>query len=564
MAAALLLSSCGCELHNWCRNGFKVGPEYSPAPAAVSSDWIENQDPRVEHTPLAHPDWWSVFQDPLLNNLIQTAYQQNLSLREAGWRVMQARNQRAIAVGSIFPQQQQAFGDYNRILESQNTALPSPLRAFDDWAAGAGLAWELDVWGRYRRAIASADANVQVAVGDYDAMLISLIAEVASAYTEYRTFQQRLEYARHNVEIQEGSLKLTEAKANEGATGFTGVHLARSNLESTRAIIPDLEVGLRQASNRLCTLLGMPTDDLTGMLGVGGIPAAPEEVAIGIPVDLIRRRPDVRAAERAVAAQSEQIGIAASELYPHFSIAGQFAYHAENLSDLFSSGSSSGSIGPSFQWNILNYGRLINNVRLQESGLQELIAGYQNTVLTANQEVEDALVAFLRTQERVQFLQTSVAETEESLRLLTISFNEGDIDFTGVFLLQGELVGLQDRLAQTRGQVVTSLIQLYKALGGGWEVRFQGFAAPAAIIPGGPPTREPVPSRPAGSEGSPPILPEPPAVMSLPDAASSPVSFGLASAWRAVAEHVETQESASRGPNHPEVVPAVREVESDQ
>jgi NodT family efflux transporter outer membrane factor (OMF) lipoprotein len=276
--------------------------------------------------------------------------------------------------------------------------------------------------------------------------------------------------------------RLTQQKANRGATGYTGVYLAQSSLESTRATIPDIEIRMRQASNRLCTLLGIPAQNLREFLGGGSIPTAPSEVAVGIPANLLRRRPDIRAAERRVAAQSEQIGIALADLYPAFTITGEIALESERFSDLFRSASNVGSVGPGFNWNVLNYGRIQNNAQLQRYGLQELIASYQNTVLKANQEVEDAMVAFLRNQQRYRALDKSVQATEESLRLLTLSFEEGDIDFSGVFLLQGTLVGAQNRLAQSQGDVVTSLISLYKALGGGWEVRCRGFRAPAGML----------------------------------------------------------------------------------
>jgi NodT family efflux transporter outer membrane factor (OMF) lipoprotein len=482
LVSLLSLIASGCGLTHWACSGFKVGPNYRCPPAAdVACDWIDSDDARVLPCPPECPDWWSVFQDSVLNRLILTAYEQNLSLREAGWRVMQARARRAIAAGNLFSQTQQGFGEYEHIQNSNSVAVPPPLRAFDEWSTGFNLAWELDVWGRFRRAIASADADLEVAVGDYDAILISLIAEVATAYADYRTFEQRLEYARQNVRIQEGSLKLTRKRADEGKTGYISVHLARSNLESTQAAVPSLEIGLRQSGNRLCTLLGVPTHDLTQLLGEGDIPSAPPEVAVGIPADLLRRRPDIRAAERTIAAQSEQIGIAVADLYPHFVITGEIAFEAENFSDLFSSASSAGSIGPSFQWDLLNYGRIISNVQLQESGLQELIAGYRNTVLTANQEVEDALVAFLKNQQRVRFLEDAVEETEQALRLLTLSFKEGSIDFTGVFVVQADLTSKQDQLAAARGDIATSLIGLYKALGGGWEIRCPGVE-PRGIV----------------------------------------------------------------------------------
>jgi NodT family efflux transporter outer membrane factor (OMF) lipoprotein len=506
--AALVLSASGCGLTQWVQNGFKVGPEYcSPPLAPVAERWLDASDARLGPDLPEYPDWWSVFKDPVLDGLIRTAYEQNLSLREAGWRVMQARARRSITAGNLFPQAQQAFGDFARIQESQTVALPAPLRAFDDWSTGFNVSWELDVWGRLRRAIASADADVAVSVADYDAVLISLIAEVATAYNDYRTFQQRLEFARHNVKIQEGSLQLTEEKADAGATGYTSVHLANSSLEATRSAIPSLRIGLQQSSNRLCTLLGIPTQDLTRLLGTGDIPSAPAEVAVGIPADLLRRRPDIRAAERTVAAQSEQIGIAVADLYPHFVINGQITLESEHFSDLFSSASLAGIVGPSFRWNLLNYGRIINNVRLQGFGLDELVARYRNTVLTANQEVEDALVAFLQNLQRVEHLTKTAKETENALKLLTISFEEGDISFTGVFVLQGELASRQDQLAQARGDVVTSLITLYKALGGGWQIRCPGFefSPPAGGIPidHSPPEEIPTPVPP-----TPEALPE--------------------------------------------------------
>jgi NodT family efflux transporter outer membrane factor (OMF) lipoprotein len=466
-----LLLLPGCGLSNWAHNGFKIGPEYCPPTATVADDWIDASDAHLVESVASDSQWWSTLNDPILDGLINTAYQQNLSLREAGWRVEQARAARAIAAGNLFPQSQQGFGQYERNQGSESLAVPSPLRSFSEWSTGLSMAWEVDVWGRYRRSIASADANVQIAVGDYDAILLCLISEVATSYTDYRTAQLQLQYAKQNLQIQESSLKLTQEKADLGATGYTGVYLARSSLESTRAGIPNIKIRLRQATNQLCTLLGMPTQDLVEMLGSSPIPSAPPEVAVGIPANLLRRRPDIRAAERAVAAQSEQIGIALADLYPSFSITGEFALASEQFSDLFKSASTTGAVGPGFQWDLLNYGRIANNVELQKYGLQELIANYQNAVLTANQEVEDAMVAFLETQERYRALKISVTATEEALKLLTLSFEEGDIDFSSVFLLQGELVGDQDELAQAQGDIVTRLISLYKALGGGWEIR---------------------------------------------------------------------------------------------
>jgi NodT family efflux transporter outer membrane factor (OMF) lipoprotein len=520
--ALLLVLASGCHLSQWAKNGFKVGPNYQPTPAAIASDWIDSNDPRVLNQPLQYPDWWSVFKDSVLNQLVATAYQQNLTLREAGLRVLQARAQRAIAAGNLLPQTQQLSGDYTRTQISilqQPFLLPFPglfSRAFDKWSLAGNLSWELDIWGRFRRAVESADASLEASVQEYDAVLISLIAEVATAYIDIRTFEQRLIYARRNVEIQEKSLELTKTQAKEGKTDYIGPNLAESNLEGTRAGIPSLEIGLRQANNRLCTLLGIPTVDLRESLGKGnGIPTAPAEVAVGIPADLLRRRPDVRAAESQVAAQTAQIGIAISDLYPSIAITGEITTQVEDLGNLFNGRSNGGSIGPGFRWNVLNYGRIKNNVRLQDARFQQLVAAYQNQVLFANQEVEDALVAFLKTQATVKALQRSVNATQRALELELINFQEGEKDFTGAFVLQADLAVKQDQLAAAQGDIVASLVGLYKALGGGWEIRCPGYplrGVDALPSKSGPMERLPSPSTddlpaPATSELFPPPPP---------------------------------------------------------
>ena len=478
---SLPLIAAGCHLPQWARNGFKVGPDYCPPAAPVSENWIDSDDPRVLSSPPEYADWWTIFQDPVLDVLVETAYRQNLTLREAGFRIMQARAQRAIAAGTLFPQAQALSGGYWREQIGVSTQpalapLPEFQRSFDTWSLAADLSWELDIWGRFRRAVEAADANLDASVHDYDAILVSLVAEVATAYTDIRTLEKRLEYARQNVRIQQDSLQLAKTRADAGKTGNIGVHLSQSNLDATESLIPQLEIALRQANNRLCTLLGLPAFDLVAALEEGsGIPTAPAEIAVGIPADLLRRRPDVRAAERRVAAQSAQIGVAISDLYPSIAITGEIYVAAEDFADLFKPLSNGGSIGPSFRWNVLNYGRIVNNVRFQDARFHELVANYQNTVLSANQEVEDALIAFLRNQERVRSLAGTVTETEQALELARILFQEGETDFTGVFVLQGDLVAKQDQLAAAQGDVVTSLIRVYKALGGGWQIRCPGF-----------------------------------------------------------------------------------------
>ncbi|MEK6247719.1 MAG: efflux transporter outer membrane subunit [Planctomycetales bacterium] len=486
---AALLSS-GCSLSQWAHNYFKVGPNYEGTPAAVAENWIDSDDPKVLNQPPEYPDWWAVLNDPIVTDLIHAAADQNLTLREAGTRVLQARAQRAIAVGNFFPQTQQLDGSFARqqiSVVEQPHLLPAPgfSRSFDIWSLSGDLSWELDIWGRFRRGIEAADANLEVSVHNYDAILVCLIAEVATAYVDIRTFEERIKYARENVQIQKGSLELAEAQAEEGKTGDISVHLSKSNLDATRATIPALEAGRRQANNRLCVLLGQPPTDLSASLGEGRIPEAPAEIAIGIPADLLRRRPDVRAAEMEVAEQSAEIGVAIADFYPSIAVTGKISVGAEDFSDLFSSLSQGGSVGPSFEWNVLNFGRIQNNVRLQDAQFQELVFNYQNTVLSANQEVEDALIAFLQSQQQVKMLASTVHETEQALELAVIRFREGESDFTGVFVLQADLATKQDQLAAAEGTIITSLIGVYKALGGGWEIRCPGYQ-PSQLIEDAP------------------------------------------------------------------------------
>ena len=315
-----------------------------------------------------------MFNDPVLNNLVQVAYSQNLSLREAGVRVLEARAQRGVAAGNLFPQSQNINGSYARNMVSTRAAnvpaLPFFNRTFDNWAFSGDLLWEVDFWGRFRRAVEAADANLDASVENYDDVLVILLADVAATYTNIRTLQQRLEYARQNVEIQQGSLGIADTQFRNGAVTGVDVEQARLSLTTTQATVPSLEAALRQQNNLLCILLGEPPRDMLPELGAGGIPMAPAEVALGIPCELLRRRPDVRRAERQVATQSAQIGVAVSDLYPHFTLRGSLGYQSQSLSRLFVPSASTGLISPGFSWDVLNYGRIKNNIHRTQCSMR--------------------------------------------------------------------------------------------------------------------------------------------------------------------------------------------------
>lgn len=504
----LLASSTGCTgWREYIANGFKVGPNYCRPAAPVAEQWLDATDPNVNTTQIHDAAWWRTLNDPVLDSLIDSAYRQNLTVRIAGLRILEARAQRAIAAGELFPQAQEAFGDYTRIGLSKNG--PSgfaPDRFFSEWRLGAALAWELDFWGRFRRAIEAADANLDASIENYDGVLVILLSDVAQSYTNVRIAEQRLAYAQQNIKIQQGSLRIAEDRLRNGVTTRLDVTQAQSDLANTEANLRPLESARRQAVNQLCILLGMPPQNLDETLADHrGIPTAPAQVAVGIPAELLRRRPDVRRAEREVAAQSALIGVATSELYPHFSINGTLFLDATKFEDLFDADSLAGSVGPSFRWSILNYGRLTNNIRVQEARFQQQAVQYQNTVLQANAEAENALIGFLKAQQQVRSLAQSAEAARQSVELVLSQYREGTVDFNRVFNVQQFLTQQQDQLAVVQGSVAQNLIQLYRALGGGWQIRLNNLAAQPPEPEGQPP--EAVPSPEPALPPQPPLPP---------------------------------------------------------
>jgi NodT family efflux transporter outer membrane factor (OMF) lipoprotein len=461
------------------RNGFKVGPNYGRPAAPVARDWIDANDAHVRRDEQEQARWWSVFHDPALDALICTAYRQNLTLREAGFRILEARAQLGIDTGNLFPQTQDAAGAYRHSEASRENGGGGGgggSRFSNNVNFGFNMAWELDFWGRFRRAIESDSASLDASVELYDAALLTLLGDVATDYVQMRTTEQRIKYAVENVRIQSDTFEIVESKFKIGATKTTELEYsqARSTLFSTEAAIPELEISLRQTTNQLCILLGIPPEELRARLGPGPIPTAPTEVVVGIPADLLRRRPDVRAAERQLAAQCALIGVAESAFYPAISINGSYGWSASNLSHLFEPNAITGSVGPSFQWNLLNYGRILNGVRFQDAKFQELLATYQNTVLTANQDVENGLVTFLRGQLRTRLQQEAVDAARNAVETVQVQYNTGRVDFTTVIQVEQTLVVAEDTLAQAQGEIVTGLIQVYRALGGGWQIRLTG------------------------------------------------------------------------------------------
>jgi len=489
----------GCtSFSDYFQHGFKVGPEYSPPKSAVSPKWIDDTDIRVRSHAADLSRWWSVFNDPILNDLVNHAYNQNIGLKEAGTRILQARASLAIAKGAMYPQTQDATGSYARLAIPADELIPGVPKFTDQWNFGFNLAWELDFWGQFRRSVLAAEAQFDYSVENYDAVLVTLLGDVATNYVQMRQYQEQIALARHNVELQEDVLKIVQARFRFGRMNALDVNQAQSTLSQTEAQVPAFYILLRQTQDRLCVLLGIPPTDLQSRLGRQPIPTAPSEAVVGVPAQLLERRPDIRQAERNAAAQAQQIGIAEAALYPHISITGALGYSAVNASQLFTYGSFNGSVGPSFTWNILNYGRIVNNVRLQDAKFQETLLTYRNTVLNANQEAENGIITFLRAQERTKILTQSVVAADLAYRLVVSQYRAGTVDFNRVDTIEQNLVQQQDLQAQARSQIALGLIQVYRALGGGWEIRLG----------------------PAAGTGLPPPTPAPGGVQNVPTSAS--------------------------------------------
>ncbi len=475
ISLALMISGC-----------VMVGPDFVKPDAPVQKEWMEARDPEIKTEALDYKQWWSVFNDPVLNSLVEHAYQQNLPLQIAGIRILQARAQLGAVVGNLYPQLQQGRGaaDYSSISENA----PNTLGADDSyWQYNAGFdaAWELDIWGKFRRAVESGVANLETAIASYDDVLVSLNAEVARTYILLRTFEERLEIARQNVKIQQRSLQIAEIRFKAGAVTELDVVQAKSLLRNTEASIPRFEAGVRQAKNALAVLMGKLPGEIDYMIGGAKlIPKAPSEVVVGIPAELLRRRPDIQLAEYQIATQTPLIGVSRAELFPAFQLFGSIGLatstskntkaggsSGSSFSDLFDSNSLEFFGGPAFSWNLFNYGRIKNQVRTEDALLQQLIVNYEDTVLRAQQEVEDSLVGFLRKQQEAAFLLGSVKASQRSVDLSMLQYKEGLVDYQRVLDSQRFLTDQQDAWTATRGDVVLNLVAMYKALGGGWQVR---------------------------------------------------------------------------------------------
>jgi len=459
LSAALAILFAGCAA---------VGPDYvlpeTPAPAAWSAT-LKGGLIAEEINPRTLASWWTVLKDPVLSSLIERAVEANLDLGEARARVREARARVGVSEAGLFPIIG-ASGSASQRRSSEETGSGGTRELY---AVGFDASWELDLFGAKRRAIEAAQAELQASEEDLRDVLVSLLAEVALNYVQARRLQTRLTIAQANLDAQEETYNIAQWRFQAGLTTQLDVEQARYNLEQTRSQIPALQTGLEQAKNRLAVLLGQHPGSLEDVLAERkAIPVTPLEVAVGVPADALRQRPDVRRAERRLAAQTAQIGVATAELYPKLSLIGSIGLEALSLGNLFSSGARTFSIGSSMAWTIFDFGRIRGNIEVQTALQEQAMISYEAAVLAALEEVENALVAYADEQVRRRSLLEATQAAQSVVDLARDQYSSGLIDFQVVLDAQRSLLSLQDQLAVSEGQVTSNLISLYKALGGGW------------------------------------------------------------------------------------------------
>ena len=466
LLALLALAAGGCA----------VGPNYHPPTVSAPTHWSEPLAGGETNAPVSLTAWWNNFHDPELDSLVNRAVQSNLDLHIAQARVREARAQYGIAAANLWPSAN-VSGSYARTETSHHQpvlgSLPIPSNVpfeNDVYQAGFDASWELDVFGGKRRATEAARAEVAASEFGRRATVMTLLGEVARNYIDVRGYQRRLAIARENIKAQSEAVAITQNRFSHGVSSDLDVQQAATLLASTKAEVPTLQTALQASMHRLGVLLGQPPGALQEELAsTVPIPAAPPEVPVGLPSDLLLRRPDVQQAERQLAAATANIGVATADLFPKFSLTGIAGFESISTSDWFTSGSRFWSIGPTVQWKIFDAGQIRANIKVQTARQEAALAAYEKTVLSAFENVENNLVAYANEQIRRRSLEDAVTSSRKSLELANKLYANGLTDFVNVLEAERSLYQAQDALVQSDRTVSTDVVALYKSLGGGWQ-----------------------------------------------------------------------------------------------
>jgi outer membrane protein, multidrug efflux system len=451
-------------------SGCAVGPDYHRPKVQIPSRFHQAQLANKDAKTAELQKWWMSLNDPELDSLVERAVQSNLDLKIAIARVRESRAARGIVAASLLPEIDYS-SSYSRIRSSESVPTFLPPRNLNLYQIGFDANWEIDLFGGLRRSVEAATADVVAADENRGDVLVSLLSEVARNYVEVRGLQKELDIARRNIETQQQTLDLTQVRYKAGLATDLDVSRAAAQLASTQAVVPTLESGLTQAIQHIAVLLGQEPGALLDELSTPApIPSASYSIPVGLPSDLLQRRPDIRRAEAELAAATARIGEAKSDYFPKILLTGQAGYQTSKIQNLRLGASNFFSVGPSMTIPLFTAGRIQSNVRVHESRRDQALTRYQSTILTALQDVENSLVAFQREQERQQKLAIAVENSQRAVDLSNELYSRGLTDFLNVLDAQRSLFSVEDELAQSERSVVVNLIAVYKALGGGWEI----------------------------------------------------------------------------------------------
>lgn len=463
-----------------------VGPDYKEPKTSVDKHWAK-KDASIKETPFRNTKWWSVFHDSNLTSLIHQGYRNNLSVQSAGVHILQARAQLAQTVGELYPQQQVMNGSYNYYRMGGNYLQDVLPPSFSAATLGFSANWEVDFWGKYRRAILSNDASFLASIAAFDNALVTLTADIANNYINIRSSESLIIVTKENIQLQKISLQLTQSRYRAGEVSLLDVEEAKTMLAETESELPMLISKLQHQKDTLAVLLGLTPNDIDPLIAKNhGIPQAPSTIAVGIPKEALDRRPDIHQARLDAIAQSEAIGATKAQLYPSLSLSGSFSFAANtinnsSISDMFNWGSRNITAGPGFNWPLLNYGQITNSVRIQDATFQQALLNYLNVILIAQQEVQDNMTRYIEAKKTEYYLQKAARSAIKSTRLTIIKYREGETDYTTVLYAQQQQLRVQTSLVQAQTEVPLAIVALYRALGGGWQIRNKDDAVPEKI-----------------------------------------------------------------------------------
>lgn len=463
MALALLLAGCA------------VGPDYRTPEASAPAAWHSAMKGGLKAVPTEAAQlaqWWDSLGDPQLSRLIEEAAANNLDLKLVQARLREARARRGVSAADRFPTLNAGAGA-NRSRSSEEMGFGGG-EVSDAWSAQFDASWELDVFGGKRRAMESAEASLEASREDVRDVQVSLLAEVALNYVEVRAYQARLAIALSNLASQRETWQIAHWRYEAGLTTQLDEDQARLNLEQTRAQLPTLQTGLEQSKNRLAVLLGRKPGELAELETAAAIPQTPSEVAVGIPADTLRQRPDLRRAERQLAAATAQVGVATAALYPNFSLSGTLGLQALSSANLLQASARMFSVAANAGWVLFDAGRIRQNIEVQNALQEQALIGYEAAVLGALRDVENTLVAYAEELNRRAALKDAVQAAQSAAGLAASQYAAGLIDFLTVLDTQRSLLSLQDQLSQSEAAVTSNLARLYKAMGGGWSIESSG------------------------------------------------------------------------------------------